>query len=167
MLMLDLSITFYQWVCFPIYEIAIVPRRHYLVVDRHKLAYLNGIEKVHCTYCSYATGLFAYAREITARTEQYWCPIKHAGTVPAPHERYHSFVGYGDAEGYRESLPELRRSLRGDRGKRLASPTCLGTRNAAGIGNLPRVEPGVTMRHAHVDTPVTIGTGPSCPSHAA
>lgn len=111
---LDLWVTTYQWVCFPVYGIARVPRRPYFVLDRHRLAYLNGIEKVHCTFCSYANGLIAYVREVAARTEQYWCPIKHASLILAPHSRYHEFFDYGDAHGYREDLPELRGRLQRD-----------------------------------------------------
>lgn len=109
---LDVWVTAYQWVCFPIYGIARVPRRRYLVLDRHRLAYLNGIEKVHCTFCSYANGLIAYVREVAARTEQYWCPIKHANAIPTPHSRYHEFFDYGDAQGYRADLQDLRGRLR-------------------------------------------------------
>jgi hypothetical protein len=108
--MLDLWVTLYQLICFPIYGIPRVPRHRYLVIDHHKLAYLNGIEKVNCTFCSYANGLIAYVREVAARTEQYWCPIKHARTIPAPHQRYHEFLDYGDAHGYRNELPDLRRA---------------------------------------------------------
>ena len=111
---LDVWVTAYQWVCFPIYGIARVPRRRYFVLDRHRLAYLNGIEKVHCTFCSYANGFIAYVREVAARTEQYWCPIKHASAIPAPHSRYHEFLDYGDAQGYRDDLAELRSRLRRD-----------------------------------------------------
>ena len=112
---LDLWISAYQWVCFPIYGIARVPRRAYFLFDRRKLAYLNGIEKVNCTFCSYANGLIAYIREVAARTEQYWCPIKHARAIPTPHSRYHRFADYGDAHRYRNGLPSLRRGLREDR----------------------------------------------------
>lgn len=112
LVMLDLWVTIYQSVCFPIYGIARVPRRRYFAIDRHKLAYLNGIEKVNCTFCSYANGLIAYVREVAARTEQYWCPIKHARTIPVPHSRYHLFLDYGDAEGYRRDLVPLRDALR-------------------------------------------------------
>jgi hypothetical protein len=114
LVLLDVWTTVYQWVCFPIYGVPRVPRRAYLVIDRHKLAYLNGIEKVNCTFCSYANGLLAYVREVAARTEQYWCPIKHARTIRAPHQNYHFFLDYGDAEGYRRDLPALRRALRGE-----------------------------------------------------
>jgi hypothetical protein len=114
LVVLDLWTTGYQWVCFPIYGIPRVRRRTYFVIDRHKLAYLNGIEKVNCTFCSYANGLLAYVREVAACTEQYWCPIKHARAIPTPHERYHFFLDYGDAEGYRRELSELRHALRGE-----------------------------------------------------
>ena len=50
-------------------------------------------------------------REIAARTEQYWCPIKHAIRVRASHERYRRFLEYGDARAYRDELAELRREL--------------------------------------------------------
>ena len=109
---LDVWVTVYQWVCFPIYGISRVPRLAYFALDRHKLAYLNGIEKVNCTFCSYANGLIPYVREIAARTEQYWCPIKHARAIPTPHQRYHLFFDYGDARGYRRQLTALRHTLR-------------------------------------------------------
>jgi hypothetical protein len=68
--LVDAWVTLYQWVCFPIYGIARVRRRAYFIIDRHKLAYLNGIEKINCTFCSYANGVIAYVREVAACTEQ-------------------------------------------------------------------------------------------------
>ena len=62
LLLLDLWVWTYQWICFPIYGIARVPRGAYFVIDRRRLAYLNGIEKVNCTVCSYANGLLACRR---------------------------------------------------------------------------------------------------------
>jgi hypothetical protein len=112
LVILDLWVTLYQSICFPIYGMARVPRRRYFALDRHKLAYLNGIEKVNCTFCSYANGLLAYVREVAARTEQYWCPIKHARAVPAPHQRYDLFLDYGDASGYRKELSALRHAMK-------------------------------------------------------
>jgi hypothetical protein len=64
-----------------------------------------------CAFCSYANGLIAYVREVAARTELYWCPIKHARTMVAPHHRYQFFFDYGDAAGYRRNLTTLRRTL--------------------------------------------------------
>lgn len=117
--LLDAWVWTYQWICFPIYGIGRVPRRAYFVMDRRRLGYLNGIEKINCTFCSYANGVIAYVREVAARTEQYWCPIKHARPIPAPHGRYHAFFDYGDAEAYRRDLTTLRRTLpqRGTHGR--------------------------------------------------
>jgi hypothetical protein len=116
LLLLDIWVTAYQWICFPIYGIARVPRRACFIVDRHRLGYLNVIEKAHCMYCSYVTGVIAYVGEVTARTEQYWCPIKHARPALQPHAHYDAFVDYGDAAGYRRRLASIRRQLHGSRG---------------------------------------------------
>jgi len=111
--LLDLWISAYQAICFPMYGIGRVRRSAYIVIDRQHLAYLNTIEKVNCMYCGYANGVFAYLREIAARTEQYWCPIRHAKRVLAPHAHYREFVDYGDATGYHRQLPLLRAKLGG------------------------------------------------------
>ena len=108
-LLLDLFVSVFQAVCFPIYGIAKIRRADYLVFDRHHLAYLNALEKLNCAYCSYANGVIAYAREIAARTEQYWCPIKHARRIKAAHSSYARFFEYGDAESYRKGLERLRK----------------------------------------------------------
>jgi hypothetical protein len=111
LLLLDLFVSVYQMVCFPAYGIPKVRRADYFVFDRHHLAYLNALEKLNCAYCSYANCLIAYVREIAARTEQYWCPIKHARRVIGAHARYAAFDDYGDAEGYHKRLAELRQDL--------------------------------------------------------
>lgn len=111
LVLLDLFVTVYQAVCFPVYNIPKVRRADYLVFDRHHLAYLNVLEKLNCAYCSYANGLIAYVREIAARTEQYWCPIKHARRVIGAHARYATFDDYGDAENYQARAAELRAKL--------------------------------------------------------
>lgn len=107
----DLLISFYQFSCFPIYKIAKVKRSHYIVFDRHHLMYLNIFERMHCLYCSYANGLVAYSREVLARTEQYFCPIKHAHKALGTHERYRHFLDYGDAEDYHQHLENYRKDL--------------------------------------------------------
>lgn len=109
--LLDLFITIYQVICFPVYGIARVRRDDYLIFDRVHLAYLNGLEKLNCLYCSYANGVIAYVREVTARTEQYWCPIKHARRLRAAHDRYYKFSEFGDAENYHQELEALRKEL--------------------------------------------------------
>ena len=111
LLMLDVCVTFYQWACFPIYGVSKVRRRDYLVFDRRQLGYLNFIEKFHCTYCEYGTGLMAYMSEILARTEQYFCPIKHAHKVLGTHARYNRFLDYGEADAYEAKLEAFRVAL--------------------------------------------------------
>jgi putative component of membrane protein insertase Oxa1/YidC/SpoIIIJ protein YidD len=111
LLLLDLFLTFYQAVCFPLYGIAKVRRRDYFVFDRAHLAYLNAIEKFNCAYCSYGNGVAAYFREVIARTEQFWCPIKHARRILHAHPYYHGFTDFGDAEAYTRQLRILREEL--------------------------------------------------------
>lgn len=107
----DLFVSFFQASCFPVYKITKVRRSDFIVIDRHQLAYLNIFEKVHCVYCAYANGLISYIQEILARTEQYFCPIKHAHKVLGTHSRYQKFMPYGDAENYQDKLESLRSDL--------------------------------------------------------
>ncbi|MCW5724146.1 MAG: hypothetical protein KIS81_04220 [Maricaulaceae bacterium] len=112
--LLDLIASLYQGVCFPVYGLRQVKRREYVVIDRHRLAYLNVLQKINCVYCGYANGVIAYVHEIASRTEQYWCPIKHAARVKGVHKRYHGFLDYGDVGDYPDSLQEQRRKLKAE-----------------------------------------------------
>ncbi|HEY1760061.1 MAG TPA: hypothetical protein VGG72_32110 [Bryobacteraceae bacterium] len=107
-MLVDLFLIVYQAICFPVYGIPKVKRADYFIFDRGSLKYLNLLERVNCIYCSYGNALFAYAREISARTEQHWCPIKHARRVRAMHSRYAHFVDYGNASQYREQIETVR-----------------------------------------------------------
>lgn len=109
--LLDLFVSVYQALCFPVYRIPQVRRSDYLVFDRGALPYLNLVERLNCFYCSYGNGVLAYAREIASRTEQYWCPIKHASRVYGAHDRYPAFFEHGDAEAFRLGLARLRAQL--------------------------------------------------------
>ncbi len=111
MLLMDLLVTLYQWTCFPIYGITKVRRSDYMVFDRHHLGFLNAIAKFHCTYCEYGNGLMGYMAEILARTEEYFCPIKHAHKVLGMHARYKYFLDYGDAMNYEKKLEAFRVGL--------------------------------------------------------
>jgi hypothetical protein len=110
-LLLDICISIYQAICFPIYKIAQVRRSDYIVFDHHHLSYLNIVEKSHCMYCTYGNGLLAYATEILARTEQYFCPIKHARKLLGRHAHYAKFLAFGDATDYQAKLEQLRNDL--------------------------------------------------------
>jgi hypothetical protein len=107
-IVLDLFVSLYQAVCFPVYKIPKVKRSHYIVLDRHKLFYLNNIQKLNCLYCGYFNGLVGFVREVAARTEQHWCPIKHATPIPDIHSRYEKFFDYGDAMMFQNKLAPVR-----------------------------------------------------------
>lgn len=111
LVLLDLFVIAYQFICFPLYGIARVRRRDYLVFDRTHLGYLNLLEKINCAYCSYGNGLVSFVREVVGRTEQYWCPIKHARRILDAHPYYNRFADFGDAQSYRVELEKLRKEL--------------------------------------------------------
>ncbi|WP_417807435.1 hypothetical protein [Thioclava sp.] len=110
--LLDLFVTIYQAICFPIYHIAKVKRADHIAIDRQHLAYLNALQKLNCVYCGYGNGVLSYVREVAARTEQFWCPIKHARRLEGQHGRYGDFVDYGDAEAFNRQTVRLRNALR-------------------------------------------------------
>jgi hypothetical protein len=109
--LLHVMASVFQWVCFPVYEIPKVQRRDYIVMDRKGLSYLNPLERLNCGYCEYTNGVLAYVQEIAGRTEQYWCPIKHAIGLKIRHSRYAHFLDFGDAEQYRERIEQVRRDF--------------------------------------------------------
>jgi hypothetical protein len=112
--LVDVTLMLYQHICFRAYGVPRVVRRDYLVIDRHQLDYLNGIEKLNCVYCGYANGLMSFAQEVVARTEQFWCPIKHARRIQGAHARYPAYSDYGDAESYQTEILKLREALRSE-----------------------------------------------------
>jgi len=109
--LLDLFLFFYQLVCFRLYRISSVKRADHFIIDRQMLDNLTGIDKFNCVYCGYGNGVISYAREIISRTEQYWCPIKHAQKIAGASARYEEFLEYGDTENYHEKLNAYREKL--------------------------------------------------------
>ena len=105
---LDLIVTLFQRVCFPLYGIPLVVRGDHVIIDRHKLSYLNLTKKINCVYCGYFTGVISYAQEIAGRTEQYWCPVKHAKKLKNSHSQYEKFFAHGDAKAYQENFIKIR-----------------------------------------------------------
>jgi hypothetical protein len=110
--LIDLFITIYQFVAFPIYGIPKVRRDDYIVFDRGKLCYLNLLERINCAYCSYGNGVIAFVTEVAARTEQHWCPIRHAHRIYNPHDRYSHFLPYGDGKAYRQKIEDVRNDFK-------------------------------------------------------
>ena len=107
LLFLDICVFLYQHIYFRLIGISIVPRKTYFVIDRHRLSYLNGVQKINCVYCGYANGLASYTKEIIARTEEYWCPIKHAAPIQDPHSKYDSFLEYGASEDFQKHVERV------------------------------------------------------------
>lgn len=95
---LDIFLTVYQWTVFFLYRIPRVKRSDFIIYDRRFLDYLNLVQKINCLYCSYVNWVFAYAVEIGARTERYWCPIKAAHKPRFSHGWYQDFADYGNPE---------------------------------------------------------------------
>lgn len=106
--LLDITITIYQNICFRVYGIPLVKRSEHVIIDRHHLPYLNAIESFNCLYCGYGNGVIEYVREVIARTEQFWCPIKHARRSKDPHQRTDKFFDYGDVQGLRKGFKKIR-----------------------------------------------------------
>lgn len=101
---LDAFITVYNWTALPLYGIPPVKRRDFIVYDRKFLDYLNLIQKVHCLYCSYVNGVYAYSVEVAARTERYWCPVKAAKRPVATHGWYNDFADYGNPKEWNQKF---------------------------------------------------------------
>ncbi len=101
---LDVFLTIYNWVAFPLYRIPPVKRKDHIIYDRQFLDYLNIIQKANCIYCSYVNGFFSYAMEIGARTERYWCPVKAARKPERYHGWYKDFADYGNPKEWNEKF---------------------------------------------------------------
>ncbi len=112
LLVLDISVSLYQAICFPLYGIPKVKHSDYIIFDRQHLHYLNFMEKINCNYCSYFNGAISYIQEVAARTEQYWCPIKHARRNSTKHSRYQHFIEYNDAKSFRQKKETVRRNFK-------------------------------------------------------
>mgnify|MGYP001254183194 CR=1 FL=1 len=100
-LLMDIWVEIYHRVSFPFYGVPYVKRSRYVRIDRHKLKYLNILQKINCMYCGYANGVLQYWVRIFAETENYWCSIKHreSGDFVSP-SHHMEFLEFGDKEAY-------------------------------------------------------------------
>lgn len=109
MVLFHIALELYHQVCFRLYGIPLVKAKDYFIFDRRLLPHLNWLEKFNCAYCSYYNNLIGYAREIGARTERYWCPIKHSIARKDAHSHYGKFIDYSDGEALRKEWDGLRK----------------------------------------------------------
>lgn len=107
----DISATIFQAINFTAYKIPKVKRSKYIVIDRHHLSYLNFMEKIFCIFCGYVNGVIQYVSEIGARTEEFWCPIKHNKKLEYEHSRYENYLEYGDSTEYHAKRRNIRINL--------------------------------------------------------
>jgi transcription elongation factor Elf1 len=106
---LDVLLELYHRTSFPLYGLQYVKRRRYIRIDRHRLKYLGVRQRFNCLYCGYASGVIAYAREITAITEKYWCGIKHKndpGALFHAPDYHKDFLPYGNRHAFQEKMNE-------------------------------------------------------------
>ncbi|HLC60345.1 MAG TPA: hypothetical protein VJJ52_02865 [Candidatus Nanoarchaeia archaeon] len=102
---LDVFIEIYMHICFRLYGIELIRRKNYIRIDRHKLDYLNLVEKLNCAYCGYANGLLNYAVAIAGATEKYWCGIKHKKYNGFKEPKHHkNFLNYGDRKSFKRKF---------------------------------------------------------------
>ncbi len=76
-MVLDLYVEIFHRFAFPFYGIPYVKRKNHIRIDRHKLSYLNPLQKLYCVYCGYANGILQYWVRIFGETEKHWCAIHH------------------------------------------------------------------------------------------
>jgi len=113
LLFLDLCISLYQSICFPIYKVAKVSRRDFIIFDRQELKYLDWISKFHCTYCAYGVGVVAFAGAVIGKTEAYFCPIKHKARHRPSTPALPPYLEYAEPPGfdYGAKLSEIRDTM--------------------------------------------------------
>lgn len=103
LIIFDIYLEIYHQICFRLYGIPVIKRKNYIKIDRHKLNYLPWYDKINCAYCGYGNGLINYASEILAKTEKFWCGIKHAKDpnfkIPQHHQ---DFLEYGDEDVFKK-----------------------------------------------------------------
>ena len=100
-LILDIWIEIFHRISFPFYRIPYVKRGQYIKIDRHKLSYLDPMQKLNCAYCGYANGVLQYCVQIFGETEKYWCSINHEKDeifIAPPHPT--EFNAYNNEEEY-------------------------------------------------------------------
>lgn len=103
----DVWIELYHRLAFPLYGIPLVERGNYIKIDRQKLSYLDGMQKLNCMYCGYVNGALHYWSTIAGETEKYWCGIKHKNESGFVEPRHHAaFTEFDDEVSYNRQYKE-------------------------------------------------------------
>lgn len=75
--MIDIFIWQFQNIYFRNFQIPLIQRSQYIVLDRFSLSKLTFWQRINCLYCEYANGLIAFAKAVVNQMELYSCAIKH------------------------------------------------------------------------------------------
>lgn len=75
---IDIFIWQFQNIYFRTFDIPLIQRKKYVIVDRYTLGKLTFFQKFNCAYCEYSNGVIAYAKAVLNQMELYSCAIKHA-----------------------------------------------------------------------------------------
>jgi len=75
--LIDIFIWLFQNIYFRVFEIPLIHRKKYVVLDRYKLWKLTFWQRFNCFYCEYANGVVAFAKAVVNQMELYSCAIKH------------------------------------------------------------------------------------------
>jgi hypothetical protein len=106
LLIIDFLAEIYHHFAFPVYGIPKVKRSEYvLVMDRNKLQYLTWYQKLGCMYCGYVNGVLLYLKEISGRTEKFWCGIMHenkSGFKIQEHQINQDFAKFNDDDDFKQ-----------------------------------------------------------------
>lgn len=77
LVLVDIFMWQFQNIYFRIFDIPLLERKKYVILDRYKLGKLTFWQKFNCFYCEYANGIVAYAKAVVNQMELYSCAIKH------------------------------------------------------------------------------------------
>ncbi len=75
---MDFFLWQFQNIYFRTYDIPILDRKKYIIMDRYNLKKLTFPQKINCLYCEYANGIVWYAKAVVNQMELYSCAIKHS-----------------------------------------------------------------------------------------
>jgi hypothetical protein len=96
LVLIDAACSLYHSIYFRIHGIPLIPRKDYIVIDRHRLTKLNWVQRWNCVYCDYANGLVAWMKAVINTTEVYSCAIKHASKARGQEHQseYYEYVEF-------------------------------------------------------------------------
>jgi hypothetical protein len=97
LVLVDFFLWQFQNIYFKVYEIPLIDRKKYVVLDRYNLKKLTLWQKINCLYCEYANGVVGFSKAVVNQMELYSCAIKHVHQ-PLGQEHHRDFFERKDFE---------------------------------------------------------------------